>query len=92
MDGDWRARARCRDIGTDLFFPDASDPIETAQAWCRGCPVNLECAEYGLTTAGFGIWGGIRVDPPMRPVTRQRALAEVRRQLQHRRELERTTA
>jgi hypothetical protein len=86
---DWRARARCRDLGTDLFFPEATQDgaIKAAQAWCRRCPVDLECAEFGLSTAGFGIWGGIRVDPPLRPGTRQQLLEDVRRRLRQQRRI-----
>jgi WhiB family transcriptional regulator, redox-sensing transcriptional regulator len=63
--GDWRHRARCRDIDGDLFSPDGHSPIhnaqvEAAKAICAPCPVRPDCLEWALDTGQHhGIWGGL---------------------------------
>lgn len=64
-DGDWRHRARCRDVDPELFFPvgttgPAERQVEQAKAVCALCPVRSECLAYALDTAqDAGIWGGL---------------------------------
>ena len=67
---DWRDRARCRNIGVDLFYPighvgsDVLDGlIADALAYCRRCPVKDDCLTFALdNNESFGIWGGVRFD------------------------------
>ncbi|MFY1686449.1 WhiB family transcriptional regulator [Plantactinospora sp. WMMB782] len=62
---DWRARAACRDVDGELFFPvGTSGPallqIEQAKAVCRRCPVIVECLDYALTSGeDHGVFGGM---------------------------------
>lgn len=59
----WRRRAACRDIATDLFFPASRNPatlkreLAPALAVCARCPVTGECAAERPPT-GAGVWGG----------------------------------
>ena len=58
-DTPWRARAACRDLDTNLFFPDSEDDAPPALAVCAACPVRDECLEFALATRQHdGIWGG----------------------------------
>ncbi|MDT2005382.1 WhiB family transcriptional regulator [Rhodococcus opacus] len=63
---DWQMRARCRNMGSDLFF---SPERETRQARryrekfatqiCQECPVLVECRAHAQKVREpFGVWGG----------------------------------
>jgi WhiB family redox-sensing transcriptional regulator len=57
----WQARAACRGLGTERFFPEeAGDDVEPALAVCRGCPVKRECLNYAQNEPRHpvGVWGG----------------------------------
>jgi WhiB family redox-sensing transcriptional regulator len=56
----WAEEAACRSVpNPNIFFPDANDWASTEQAktLCSGCPVRVECADYGASEA-YGIFGG----------------------------------
>lgn len=61
-DFSWMDEALCREVGTNVFFPDAADPhtinkdIADAKKVCNTCAVSAECLEYGLDEQ-HGIWG-----------------------------------
>ncbi len=63
-DDDWRARAACRSVDANLFFPTGSTgyaltQLEAAKAFCRSCPVQRDCLEFAIeTNQEDGIWGG----------------------------------
>lgn len=61
-DESWKADARCRGMGTDLFYADHGDVSQAghpAKRICRECPVPVECADYGMRFGeGVGVWGG----------------------------------
>ena len=65
---DWRARASCRSIDPDLFFPVgatgmALDQIDQAKAVCRACEARPACLEFALATnQEAGVWGGTSED------------------------------
>ena len=65
---DWRAKASCRSIDPDLFFPVgttgmALSQIDQAKAVCRGCVSRQPCLEFALATnQESGIWGGTAED------------------------------
>jgi WhiB family redox-sensing transcriptional regulator len=55
----WHARAACRGLGADLFFPERGDDTTTAKQVCGGCPVRTECLASALANSErFGTWGG----------------------------------
>ena len=78
----WRQDAACRDIDPNLFFPigvtgDAVEQIATAKEICAGCPVQLECLDFAITSnQEFGVWGGTSEDE--RRVLRRQWRARVR--------------
>lgn len=59
---DWRDRARCAGLDTELFFPlsdGAERPeVEGVLRYCHGCPVRIECLTWALEHGEDGIWGG----------------------------------
>ncbi|OAK56226.1 WhiB family transcriptional regulator [Rhodococcoides kyotonense] len=58
----WRDWARCKNLGSDLFFGSKEDQVgaEFAKALCRRCPVVAECLRFALLEhETFGIWGGM---------------------------------
>lgn len=61
----WRARAACRGVDTNLFFPHspsrgrgATRIIQQAKSICARCPVRDECLKTALENNERGIWGG----------------------------------
>lgn len=80
---DWRERAACRGLNSDLFFPigtggPALAQIERAKAICRTCPVIAECLAAALAHGeDDGIWGGLTPDERrrLRQSRRRRASA-----------------
>jgi WhiB family redox-sensing transcriptional regulator len=66
-DPDWRRRAACAGLDTNLFFPaPGAHPADTqrAKAVCRHCPVAADCLAFALETddsdgRAAGIFGGL---------------------------------
>lgn len=55
----WMDDAICREIGTDVFFPDGDASPRAAVEACRRCEVEIECLDYALRIGPVsGIWGG----------------------------------
>ncbi len=65
---DWRARAACRDVDPDLFFPTAVNGATLAAeerralAVCRVCPVLNACRAWAIVEQPHGIAGGLTED------------------------------
>lgn len=55
----WRADAACRGMDPAIFFPAGNEPLGEALAVCRRCPVQAQCAEWGIGHELTGIWGGM---------------------------------
>lgn len=57
---EWVEKARCKEVGTETFYPEKSDHISSrkARAICSRCEVKAECLEYGINEE-HGIWGGL---------------------------------
>src|SRR5215472_12428044 len=56
------ARAACRQLAVNGFYPDPNDAAGTvaAKAICGRCLVRSECLTWALTTREqFGVWGGL---------------------------------
>lgn len=57
-------RGLCREVGNEFFFPEedkVSSGAETytlARIICSGCPVKMECLEWGVRHEEYGMWGG----------------------------------
>lgn len=58
MNLEWMDDARCREIGGDVFFPEAGTDNRQAINVCKACPVIGECLDYALASHAVGIWGG----------------------------------
>ena len=63
-DQNWRLRAACRDVDSELFFPEgnrgpALESMARAKQICAACPVRARCLDWALTHgAHHGVWGG----------------------------------
>jgi WhiB family redox-sensing transcriptional regulator len=85
----WRARAACRNLDPDLFFPvsttgPALGQIEAAKAVCRGCTARTECLEFALATnQEAGIWGGMSEDERRALRGRRAGASDARRADRH---------
>ncbi len=56
---DWKADAACRDLDTNLFFPDSESDSGPALEVCASCPVRQQCLDFALLTRqNDGVWGG----------------------------------
>lgn len=84
----WADEANCRDLKTmdsegnmreiltDDFYPEKKGPAvfpPELRAACNTCPVQHECAEWGIHYEDHGFWGGM--------TTYQRAHERARRKI-----------
>lgn len=61
-DDAWQARANCRGLDPDLFFPTRGESTTEARAVCQGCDVREQCLQYALDNREpHGLWGGLNV-------------------------------
>ena len=49
IEHDWKLRAACRGLPTNLFFSDLPAAQKKAAAICGECEVQKECADYAYT-------------------------------------------
>ncbi len=64
---DWQLHARCRTLGSNLFFHPEGERGDArverdiaAQGVCARCPVIAECAAHALNVREpYGVWGGM---------------------------------
>lgn len=57
---DWRERALCREVDTEVFFPDKGGSTREAKRVCATCEVRTQCLDYALQRdERFGIYGGL---------------------------------
>jgi WhiB family redox-sensing transcriptional regulator len=57
---DWRDLALCREVDTEIFFPERGKSAKAAQLICSRCEVQPECLAYALAVGEeFGVWGGV---------------------------------
>lgn len=55
----WTEQARCREVDSELFFPDRGSSTRQAKSVCANCEVKAECLAYAmLHRIGPGVWGG----------------------------------
>lgn len=59
MRREWMGHALCREVDTDLFFPEHGGNPRQAVRVCRECPVQEDCLSYALSIGPVhGVWGG----------------------------------
>ena len=54
---EWHARAECRSMGTELFFPERGGNGTEGKTVCESCPVVAQCLAAGVDEDG--VWGGL---------------------------------
>ena len=55
----WTNRALCKNLDTELFFPQRGESTVHVKMVCRACPVVKPCLEYSMRNMEkFGVWGG----------------------------------
>lgn len=58
----WQHDALCREVGSEMFFPEKGDQslVGDARKVCDECPVRDDCRNFGLVHGGRdGVWGGL---------------------------------
>ena len=55
---EWKQQAACRNADPSIFFPTQEGDTTAARQYCTNCPVQNQCAQYGLKQ-DYGIWGGL---------------------------------
>ena len=53
----WRAKANCKGMDRDIFYPEDGRVHELAERICTACPVLDDCREYAILHETHGIWG-----------------------------------
>jgi hypothetical protein len=57
---EWHARAACRGMGTERFFPSDHLALLDARRVCAGCEVSRECHDFAMAVPSLkGIWAGL---------------------------------
>lgn len=62
QEDDWRTRAACRGLDTDLFYSGTT--VRAARKVCEQCPVREPCYDepmshpWELVGDHYGVWGG----------------------------------
>ena len=83
----WRARAACRAVDPETFFPAAKAgvardrQVARAKRVCRRCPVQASCLRWAMDALPHGIAGGMTEDErrrSRRAAVRRAKRAEVR--------------
>lgn len=86
-DDRWRARAACRSVDPDTFFPTAETgaahhrQVARAKRVCRRCPVQTACRDWAIDDLPHGVAGGLTEDErrrARRAKTRRARRAELR--------------
>ena len=57
----WQAKAVCRTVVDDAWFPEPTQPVlrSAAVARCCPCPVRRSCLAFALSEGeNHGVWGG----------------------------------
>jgi WhiB family redox-sensing transcriptional regulator len=72
---EWHARALCREVWPDLWYPEKSEhTARDAKKICLSCEVRLECLQYALdNNERYGVWGGMSERERARVLRRRRA-------------------
>ncbi len=59
-DPSWRSRAACKDVATEVFFPDVGEDYAVAAPVCGSCGVRERCLAFAFESKEeYGMWGGM---------------------------------
>jgi hypothetical protein len=61
----WKDEADCLGLDTNTFFDKYEEDIESrpeVDALCQACPFVRRCFATGVSTKGWGVWGGIYLE------------------------------
>ena len=60
---DWRSKAACLGMDSDIFFVDRGTSNKQALEVCSTCEVTYECADFAARCSHpvitYGVWGGL---------------------------------
>lgn len=58
---DWQIYAACKGQPSSYFFVDeeGAHPKDAYKTFCRECPVQSSCLEFGVLYDLEGVWGGL---------------------------------
>jgi WhiB family transcriptional regulator, redox-sensing transcriptional regulator len=63
IDLSWMVQSKCKELGTEYFFPTDDDEwldIDLAKSTCKLCPVREQCLDWAIYIKDDeGVWGGI---------------------------------
>lgn len=60
---EWRELALCREVDSELFFPEIGGPTKPAKKICARCDVIAECRQWAVETQQpHGVLGGMTVN------------------------------
>lgn len=62
---EWLKKAKCQSFDTNLFFDTYEEDVELREdvdTLCSTCPVARHCFAVGVSTKGWGVWGGIYLE------------------------------
>jgi WhiB family transcriptional regulator, redox-sensing transcriptional regulator len=54
-----REEGNCRDVDTNIFYPEHGESFQAAMKMCSNCPVRRDCAEWATVNDEWGCWGGL---------------------------------
>lgn len=79
-DTSWMARANCRELPPETFFPEDGGGVEAARRICARCAVREQCLEFALARhIAHGVWGGTSERARQRLQAARRAAAQAER-------------
>lgn len=74
---EWMERARCRGVGTEMFFVERGAMHKSQEAvalYCSLCVVRTSCLNFALDNHCKGMWGGVS-EKKRRALAKQRKIA-----------------
>lgn len=61
-DAQWKKRAQCLNLDTNMFFDkyeENADLRPAVDSLCKSCPVQKECIANAVSRQEWGVWGGV---------------------------------
>ncbi len=61
----WKDQAACQGMETNDFFDNYEEDLEVRadiDSICGSCPVARQCFAVGVSSKGWGVWGGVYIE------------------------------